>query len=74
MPSTCRTRRWPTCSTRSAATSDDADVKAFIAAGFSRDQVFEVIAGVAISMMENYAGNVANPPLEAPFQAHAWSR
>jgi AhpD family alkylhydroperoxidase len=53
---------------------DDADVKAFLAAGFSQDQVFEVIAGVAISVMANYAGNVANPPLEAPFQPQAWSR
>jgi hypothetical protein len=24
--------------------------------------------------MANYAGNVANPPLEAPVQAQVWSR
>lgn len=53
---------------------DAADVNAFLAAGFSQDQVLEVITGVAISVLANYAGNVANPPLEAPFQPQAWSR
>jgi hypothetical protein len=27
---------------------------------------------VAISAMANYAGNIAHPPLDQPFQAHAW--
>jgi hypothetical protein len=31
-----------------------------------------VITGVAISAMANYAGNIAQPPLEAPFQPQAW--
>lgn len=51
---------------------DDGDVKAFIAAGFDDVHVFDVIAGVAVSAMANYAGNVAEPPLEQPFQAQAW--
>jgi uncharacterized peroxidase-related enzyme len=51
---------------------EDADVKAFIAAGFDDVQVFEVITGLAISTMANYAGNVARPPLEELFRAQAW--
>jgi uncharacterized peroxidase-related enzyme len=51
---------------------DDSDVKAFIAAGFDDVQVFEVITGLAISTMANYAGNIAQPPLEQPFQAQVW--
>ncbi|MBL8956329.1 MAG: carboxymuconolactone decarboxylase family protein [Myxococcaceae bacterium] len=46
---------------------------AFLAAGFTRAQVLEVIAGLAVSVMANYAGNVAPPPLEAPFQAQVWA-
>lgn len=52
---------------------DEGDAKAFTAAGFDQDQLLEVITGVAISTMANYAGNVAQPPLEEPFRAQAWS-
>jgi AhpD family alkylhydroperoxidase len=51
---------------------DDTDAKAFTAAGFGDDQVLEVVTGVAISTMANYAGNIARPPLEAPFRPQAW--
>jgi AhpD family alkylhydroperoxidase len=51
---------------------DPGDVKAFSAAGFDNNQLLEVITGVAISAMANYAGNVAQPPVEEPFQAQAW--
>lgn len=51
---------------------DDADLAAFTRAGFGADQVLEVIAGVAVSLMANYAGNITHPPLEAPFAAQRW--
>ena len=51
---------------------DDTDAKAFTAAGFDDDQLLEVITGVAISTMANYTGNIAQPPLEAPFRPNAW--
>lgn len=51
---------------------DEDAVDAFLAAGFDRAQLFEVITGVAISTMANYAGNVARPPLDEAFRAHAW--
>ena len=52
---------------------DDRDVDQFIAAGFSKDLALEVIAIVAASTITNYTGSVTRIPLEAPFQAHAWS-
>jgi AhpD family alkylhydroperoxidase len=52
---------------------DDDDVDRFIAAGFGKDHALEVIAIVAASTITNYTGNVTKTPLEAPFQAHAWS-
>ncbi|NPT37088.1 carboxymuconolactone decarboxylase family protein [Paraburkholderia xenovorans] len=51
---------------------DEHDVSAFIAAGFRRDQVLEVLAVAAASTMTNYVGSIAQPPLEAQFQVHAW--
>jgi AhpD family alkylhydroperoxidase len=50
----------------------DADTAAFLAAGFDRNQVLEVIAGVAISTMTNYTATVADLPLEERLRPHAW--
>ncbi|ADJ47949.1 hypothetical protein AMES_6124 [Amycolatopsis mediterranei S699] len=51
---------------------EDAEVVAFKAAGFTEEQVFEVITGVAISAMTNYTANLAGPPLEDAVVPHAW--
>jgi len=52
---------------------DDTDAKTFTAAGFNDTQLLEVITGVAISTMTNYAATIAKPPLEAPLRPHAWA-
>src|SRR5579864_3522355 len=52
---------------------DNQDVDRFIAAGFGKDHLLEVIAIVAASTITNYTGSITKPPLEAPFQAHAWA-
>jgi alkylhydroperoxidase family enzyme len=51
----------------------DEDVNRFLAAGFGKDHLLEVIAAVAASTITNYAGNITRPPLEASFQDHAWA-
>ncbi|MEU4243901.1 carboxymuconolactone decarboxylase family protein [Actinoplanes sp. NPDC026619] len=51
---------------------DQAQTADFLAAGFDRDQVLEVITGVAISTMSNHAATVADLPLEDQLRAHAW--
>jgi alkylhydroperoxidase family enzyme len=48
------------------------ELDSFLAAGFTREQVLEVIAIVAASTITNYAGTIANPPLEEAFQQFAW--
>lgn len=51
---------------------DDQDIDRFLAAGFGKDHLLEVIAAVAASTITNYTGSVTNPVVEAPFQAHVW--
>jgi AhpD family alkylhydroperoxidase len=51
----------------------DSELQTLEGAGYTSAQAFEVIAGLAISIMANYAGNIATPPLEAPFVAQAWN-
>jgi alkylhydroperoxidase family enzyme len=48
------------------------ELDAFLAAGFTKEQILEVIAIVAASTITNYAGTIANPPLEDQFQPFAW--
>jgi AhpD family alkylhydroperoxidase len=48
------------------------DLASFTTAGFGPDHVLEVIAGLAVSVMANYAGNITNPVVEAPFQSQLW--
>lgn len=50
----------------------DEDINRFLAAGFGKDHLLEVIAAVAASTITNYTSNITRPPLDAPFQAHAW--
>jgi alkylhydroperoxidase family enzyme len=45
---------------------------AFLDAGFTTEQIMEVIAIVAASTITNYAATIANPPLEERFQQFAW--
>src|ERR1700722_9587897 len=48
------------------------ELDAFLAAGFTKEQILEVIAIVAASTITNYAGTIADPPLEDQFQPFAW--
>ena len=52
--------------------ASEQELDSFIAAGFTKEQVFEVIATVAASTITNYAGTIADPPLDAPFRQYAW--
>ena len=52
---------------------DDENLDQFTAAGFNDGHVLEVVAGVAVSTIANYTGNITRPPLEQVFQAQAWS-
>ncbi len=52
---------------------DPAQSDGFVAAGFTADQLLEVVAIVAASTLTNYVATIARPELEPAFQPHAWS-
>ena len=51
----------------------DTDVDAFLAAGYDRAAVLAVILGVALKVISNYTNHVAETPVNAAFQKHAWT-
>ncbi|WP_424934510.1 carboxymuconolactone decarboxylase family protein [Amaricoccus macauensis] len=50
----------------------DADLDAFLAAGFTKQNVLEIILGVAQKVMSNYTNHIADTPVDKPFQKFIW--
>ena len=52
----------------------EADVATFLAAGFTRAQVLDVVLGVGMKTLSNYATHMAPTPVDEAFSPHAWER
>ncbi len=50
------------------------DVAAFLAAGYTKAQILEVVLGVGLKTLSNYTNHVAETPLDAAFQPLAWTK
>lgn len=50
----------------------DADVAAFLGAGYTKAQLIEVLFGVGMKTFHNYVDHVAKTPLNDQFKAEAW--
>jgi uncharacterized peroxidase-related enzyme len=51
----------------------DADVEAFLAAGYSKQNVLEVILGVAVKVISNYTNHIARTPTDAFMKDTLWT-
>jgi uncharacterized peroxidase-related enzyme len=47
-----------------------ADLQAFLEAGYTRSQICEVVLAVAQKVLSNYLNHVADTPIDQVFQAH----
>lgn len=50
------------------------DIDAFLAAGYTQENVLEVITIVSLKVMTNYINYVAQTPVDAPFVPNAWEK
>jgi uncharacterized peroxidase-related enzyme len=50
----------------------EADVAAFLSAGYSKAQIVEVLFGVGMKTFNNYADHIAHTPLNDQYKAEAW--
>lgn len=55
---------------RGTVTADD--LQSFQDAGFTHAQAMEVVLGMAFSLMANYAGHLADAPVNEQFRANVW--
>lgn len=44
------------------------EIETFLSAGYSKEQVFELIVGVAHKIMSNYVNHIAETPIDEEFQ------
>lgn len=51
----------------------DADIAAFIVAGYSKANVLEVIVGKGLKVLSNYSNHIINTPIDDAFQSDKWS-
>lgn len=49
------------------------DLNVVLAAGYSMEQVLDVLLGVALKTFTNYASHIVRPPLNAEFAAEQWT-
>ncbi len=51
---------------------DDADIDAFLAAGYEKRHVFDVILAIAMKTLSNYTNHVVHTPLDPVLEPLAW--
>lgn len=52
----------------------EAQTRAFLAAGYDKRQVLEVVLGVGLKTLSNYTNHIAGTPLDGAFGPAAWSK
>ena len=52
---------------------DAADVEAFLAAGYTRQTVLEVVLGTSLKVMSNYTNHITQTVVDEAFAANVWS-
>ncbi|MBB3204366.1 putative peroxidase-related enzyme [Rhodopirellula rubra] len=52
---------------------DDSDINALLAAGYTKQTVFDVIVGTAYKVLSNYTNHIAQTPLDPAFADNEWS-
>jgi uncharacterized peroxidase-related enzyme len=58
--------------TLSRGQMSEADLQHFLAAGYTKAQALEVIVGVAVSVLANYANHLVDAPLDEFLKPQAW--
>ncbi len=65
-------RRFTAVVVASRGWPEEAEMAAFLATGYSRAQVLEVVLGVGMKTLSNYSNHIAEIPLDQAFAPTAW--
>ncbi|GAA4105597.1 carboxymuconolactone decarboxylase family protein [Actinomadura miaoliensis] len=53
---------------------EEEEVEAFLAAGYTRRHVMDIVLGVGMKTLSNYTNHIAHTPLDPAWQDQRWSR
>ncbi|MDY6783778.1 MAG: carboxymuconolactone decarboxylase family protein [Cyanobacteriota bacterium] len=53
---------------------EEREIEEFIQVGYTKQQVLEVILGIAAKIIHNYTNHIAKTPLDRAFQPYVWSK
>jgi uncharacterized peroxidase-related enzyme len=53
---------------------EQADVEAFLAAGYNERQVLEIVLAIAVKTISNYSNHLFQTQVDQPFAARAWKQ
>lgn len=53
--------------------ADATEVAQFLAAGYSQEQILQVILAIAVKTLSNYTNHLFHPPLDPLFESRAWT-
>lgn len=59
---------------RSRGVVDEAAISGFLDAGFTQQNVLEIVLILAQKVMSNYTNHLARTPVDKPFQKFAWEK
>lgn len=67
-------RRYTALLLRTKGFVSESELERFLQAGYTRAQALEVLVGVAMKVISNYANHLAHTPLDDAFAKRAWRR
>ena len=53
---------------------DTTDIERFLAAGYRKTNILDVVLGVGMKTLSNYTNHIADTPLDAAFAPHEWAK
>lgn len=68
-----RLRQFTLSVVRNRGLVDAAETETFLAAGFTQQNLLDVILITSHKILSNYINHFADTPVDAPFAAHAWA-
>jgi AhpD family alkylhydroperoxidase len=67
-------RRFTAAVVKSRGWPSPADTAEFLSVGYGRQQVLEVVLGVGMKTLSNFANHIAKTPLDKAFASAAWTK
>ena len=59
---------------RNRGHASDAEIKAFLDAGYTRRNILEVVLGISEKVLSNYVNHITKTPVDNEWDQFAWSR